>query len=186
MSNNRVLVIGDACTDKFIYGQSIRLCPDAPVPILTPVNNVQVGGMGLNVQANISALGMECDIIHQTNNVVKTRYVDKKTNHTFLRVDSGECTIDRIKDIDIDYINQYAAIAISDYNKGFLLEEDIEFICNHHPLVFIDTKKHINDFCAAATNIKINENEYNLSKDVLCNDKYTNNLIVTLGGLGCR
>lgn len=186
MSSNPVLVIGDACTDEFIYGQSIRLCPDAPVPVLTPVDTIQVGGMGLNVQANISALGIECDIIHQVNNVIKTRYVDRKTNHTFLRVDNGECTIDRIEKIDVDYINQYAAIVISDYDKGFLLEDDIELICKNHPLVFVDTKKHISEYCATATYIKINENEYDRSKDILQTNNYNNNLVVTLGSNGCR
>lgn len=45
MNNNRILVIGDGCIDRFIYGDSLRLCPDAPVPIFTPTDSVQNGGM---------------------------------------------------------------------------------------------------------------------------------------------
>ena len=32
----------------------------------------------------------------------------------------------------------YEIIAISDYNKGFLTEEDIKYICEHHDNVFVN------------------------------------------------
>ena len=31
-----ILVIGDSCIDKFIYGKCNRLCPEAPVPVFLP------------------------------------------------------------------------------------------------------------------------------------------------------
>ena len=61
-------------------------------------------------------------------------------------------------------LSQYDAIAISDYNKGFLTEEDIQYVCEHHNLVFIDTKKVLGDWVAKAKYIKINNKEYELSK----------------------
>jgi len=30
----KFLVIGDSCTDRFVYGSCDRLCPEAPVPVL--------------------------------------------------------------------------------------------------------------------------------------------------------
>ena len=32
----RVLLIGDSCTDVYVYGDVKRLNPEAPVPILEP------------------------------------------------------------------------------------------------------------------------------------------------------
>jgi len=29
----KILVIGDSCTDVFIYGDIERVCPEAPVPV---------------------------------------------------------------------------------------------------------------------------------------------------------
>ena len=76
---SRVLVIGDSCKDIFVYGLIDRVCPEAPVPVLTPVKTKKNGGMAANVQANILALGMECDLITHRNEILKTRYVDIKT-----------------------------------------------------------------------------------------------------------
>ena len=33
----KVLVIGDSCTDKFVYGECNRICPEAPVPVFNPI-----------------------------------------------------------------------------------------------------------------------------------------------------
>tara|TARA_R100000005_G_C4991359_1_gene198721 strand:+ start:742 stop:1551 length:810 start_codon:yes stop_codon:yes gene_type:complete len=181
----KVLVVGDSCNDVFVYGRSVRLSPDAPVPVFNPVETIENGGMGLNVQANVLSFGVKCDILDQAEKIKKTRYVDKKTNHTFLRVDTGEGQILRVKSKQLEKIKNYSAIIISDYDKGFLHKEDIEYICDNHPLVFLDTKKHISSFCKNATFIKINEVEYNESKIELEKRHYRNNLIVTLGGKGC-
>lgn len=185
MPTKRVLVIGDGCTDRFIYGISVRLCPDAPVPVFTPVDTIEVGGMAKNVQANIISLNLSCDILCQPEPVEKTRYVDKKTNHTFIRIDTGENSITRISNMDLDALSHYDAIAISDYDKGFLHESDIQFICENHSSVFVDTKKHINSFCSSARFVKINEIEYENSKHTIVDDRFSDNLIVTLGSKGC-
>ena len=67
--------------------------------------------------------------------------MDEATNHMFLRVDSGDEKIDQIKNLTKEVLSGYDLVIISDYNKGFLTEDDIEFICKNHNLVFIDTKK---------------------------------------------
>ena len=40
---NRILVVGDSCTDIFIYGDINRLSPEAPVPVFNPVKKVKNG-----------------------------------------------------------------------------------------------------------------------------------------------
>ena len=83
-------------------------------------------------------------------------------------------------------MNQYDAIVISDYNKGFLHNDDIKKICFYHPLTFMDTKKKLGDWADNCRWIKINEQEYNRTKHLLTDQDWLNSkLIVTVGSHGC-
>ena len=79
----------------------------------------------------------------------------------------------------IDF-NQYVAIIISDYNKGFLSHDDIIYIAENHPLIFMDTKKIIGKWAFNIKYIKINEKEYNENKEYLTYE-FPNDIIITLG-----
>tara|TARA_R100001594_G_C4019965_1_gene258926 strand:- start:119 stop:862 length:744 start_codon:yes stop_codon:yes gene_type:complete len=186
----KVLVIGDACEDVYIYGDCSRLAPEAPIPVFVPQDKTTNGGMAMNVFANLKSLGTDCDILHNVEEITKTRYVDKKTNHIFLRVDTDDKKLKRIEEnnLDKDFLNQYDAIVISDYNKGFLAEEDIEKICYNHPLTFMDTKKNLGRWAKDCTWIKINEEEYNKTFNKIANlgHIFDDKLIVTLSEKGCR
>jgi len=183
---SKILVIGDGCKDVHVYGRCERLAPDAPVPVFIPNYEKRNLGMAGNVYQNVVSLG--CPAILKTNSLTieKKRYVHEETNHMFLRVDSGESNIERIENLTKEFITQFDLVIISDYNKGFLLEQDIEFICQNHPLVFIDTKKIIGNYCKDCTYIKINKNEYYASIDFLQKSNWANEkVIVTLGSKGC-
>jgi D-beta-D-heptose 7-phosphate kinase/D-beta-D-heptose 1-phosphate adenosyltransferase len=179
----KILVIGDSCEDHYVYCSSERFCPDAPVPVLNPIKRVKSLGMAGNVADNIKALGVEVDILSNTEKIKKIRYVHERTNHMFIRIDEGEDKINRGSFNDINW-NQYKAIVVSDYCKGFLTEEDISFISKQHPLTFLDTKKQLGDFANKFTFIKINDIEYNKTKQtaLLLEDK----LIITLGSKGAQ
>jgi len=185
---NKVLVIGDVCNDVYIYGKCVRFCPDAPVPVFIPLDRTENGGMAANVQRNIASLGVECDIISNQEYIEKKRYVDTKTNHMFLRVDSNEEKIDRVHAHQLKNLQSYDAVVVSDYNKGFLTERDVELICKSHNLVFLDTKKKLGKWCAESCFIKINEVEYNNSKGFIEKNKILleEKLVVTLSNNGCR
>ena len=45
-----ILVIGDSCTDKFVYGKCERICPEAPVPVADLVWKSIADGMAGNVK----------------------------------------------------------------------------------------------------------------------------------------
>jgi len=186
----KVLVIGDACEDVYIYGDCSRLAPEAPIPVFVPQDKTTNGGMAMNVFANLKSLGTDCDILHNVEEITKTRYVDTKTNHIFLRVDTDDKKLKRVEEnnLDKDFLNQYDAIVISDYNKGFLTEEDIEKICYNHPLTFMDTKKNLGRWAEVCTWIKINEEEYNKTFNKIANlgHIFDDKLIVTLSEKGCR
>ena len=63
----KVLVIGDSCTDKFIYGECNRICPEAPVPVFNPIEQKSNGGMAKNVFNNLKSLASKWDIDLITN-----------------------------------------------------------------------------------------------------------------------
>jgi len=185
----RILVLGDACEDVYVYGKCTRLAPEAPVPVFIKTKEKRNGGMALNVYNNLISLGAKCEIIHNQEKIEKTRYVDEQSNHLFMRVDSDESNIERIsqKFLEKEFLNQYDAIAISDYNKGFLREDDIKKICFYHPLTFMDTKKKLGDWADDCKWIKINEEEYENTKNEIKDRNYIfkESLIVTLGSKGC-
>ena len=181
-----ILLLGDSCIDKFVYCKCERLCPEAPVPLLDIIKTTTNKGMAGNVFKNLLAL--ECEVEFHTNinykKVVKTRYVDQKTNHMFNRIDTKAKSNSTFNDIvsDINFDN-YSAVVISDYNKGFITEEDIKYISQQHPITFLDTKKYLGKWAEEVKFIKINRAEYELSRDNLTR-KLKNNIITTLGSGG--
>ena len=53
---NKILVLGDVMLDEYWYGNSNRISPEAPVPIVNFNNkDLRLGGAA-NVAANISSL----------------------------------------------------------------------------------------------------------------------------------
>ena len=185
----KILVIGDSCVDEYIYCTTSRFCPDAPVPILKPEAYISTEGMAGNVADNLRALGAEVDLISNANKIKKTRYVDERTNHMFIRIDEGEDDMTPLHYetlLDIKY-SDFDAVIISDYDKGFIDRDSIEYISQQHPLTFLDTKKELGNWAQNITFIKINEVESNASKNFLLNNKsWGNRVISTLGSKGAR
>ena len=184
----KILVIGDSCIDAYVYGKCDRLCPAAPVPVFVPVYQKENQGMAGNVYQNALSFGLSCDILtNESRNVVKTRFVEDKTNHIIMRLDKGDCDIQRIKNLTSTTLQSYDAIIISDYDKGYLTECDIELIARNHNLVFLDTKKLLGNYARHCAYIKINEYEYEKTKHLFSElaDWIEDKLIVTLGSDGC-
>ena len=51
--NKRVLVVGEVCSDVFIYGRAERLCPDVPAPVFKAKRTVTNKGMAGNTAKNL-------------------------------------------------------------------------------------------------------------------------------------
>ena len=190
----KFLVIGDSCTDKFVYGKCERICPEAPVPVFTPIKATVNGGMAKNLQSNVVALGVSCDIICDENLMTKTRYVDNKTNHMLLRVDENNNSVNTFDCKKIDFAN-YDAVLISldgRDGKSFLNNEDIRDICFNHSNVFMDCKSELTmDLPYNLRFLKINKYELEINdhlKHRICSSidhKYKKQVIVTYGSKGC-
>lgn len=179
-----ILVIGDSCRDVYVYCSSERMAPDKPVPVLEIEDYNENPGMAKNVCANIRSLNEMCNISTNSNwyEITKTRYVHKSSNHMFFRVDS-KSNINRINLEKLD-LQEYKTVVISDYDKGFLNEDDIEFICSNHSCTFLDTKKILGSWADKAKFIKINNYEYERSKKYITNT-LSKKIIQTCGGDGC-
>jgi D-beta-D-heptose 7-phosphate kinase/D-beta-D-heptose 1-phosphate adenosyltransferase len=182
----KITVIGELCTDVFVYGETKRLSPEAPVPVFNPTHTESNPGMAGNVVENLMSLNAELQIafIHQDKTITKTRFVDEKSNHMFIRVDEGEEVIEKLVLTDemIDIIKESDAIIISDYNKGFLSETILREITFHSRFSIMDTKKKITTSILSCFNfVKLNESEF-AKHDF----KRLNKILVTLGSRGAK
>lgn len=182
----KVLIIGDSCQDVFVYGDCKRICPEAPVPVFNPVYTIKNDGMAGNVTKNLESLGANVELITNTSQMNKTRFVEKNSNQMLVRVDDTD-VVEALREKDLEEINwdKYDAVIISDYDKGFLSPTIIRSIATKHPLTFLDTKKQLGDWAENVTFIKINSDEYEKTKHSL-SMSMEDNLIVTMGGEGCR
>lgn len=180
-----VLLIGDSCTDEYKIGTVDRLSPEAPVPVVKIVDSYTIPGMAANVFTNLVGLGIEPDFVTNMETITKTRYIDKKSGQHLIRVDSDRELTPWSGRTGFP-IQDYDAIIISDYDKGFLRYEDIQQIVSSVACpVFIDTKKtRLADiappFMSDHVYIKINELEFKNTKTL------SDNLIVTLGDQGAQ
>lgn len=188
----RILVIGEQCLDRTVTCRIDRLCPEAPVPVLNPVLTTSSHGMAGNVYANLISLGAisgDVDCLFPPTVIEKTRYVDQQTGYIVVRVDEH----DSVKRIDRDRLvsalsAHLGIVVISDYCKGFLHEDDIEYIGNHCRergiTTFLDTKKRLGGWSIWMDYVKINQREFDAH--VNCDvSAFCRNLIVTQGDRGC-
>ena len=165
--------------DVFNYGNCERICPEAPVPVFVPLHNTSNLGMAGDVYNNLLSLGNKCELITDKEFPKKERLVDIKSNQIITRIDYTKNKDKKFSFKGINF-NNYSAVVVSDYDKGFLSREDLVKISNSHPLTFLDTKKKIDRWANNFSFIKINEVEYKASKDTVSHS----NLIVTLSEKG--
>lgn len=173
----KVLLIGDSCTDRYVIGEVERLSQEAPVPIIKIVDEYTLPGMSSNVKLNLEKLGLDVFFITSTVEITKTRYIDNRSKQHLLRVDNEPDVPSWDNNLPYD---GYDAVVISDYNKGFLTYENIEYIIKstNSPVIIDTKKKDLSRFSANHSIIKINEHEYQSRYSI------PSNLIVTLGQKG--
>lgn len=58
-----ILVIGEGMLDSYLQGSTNRLCPEAPVPIVTLSNRQDVPGGAANTAANVRSLGAHVTLL---------------------------------------------------------------------------------------------------------------------------
>lgn len=172
----KVLLIGDSCIDKYVYGVVDRISPEAPVPVLKWEREERTGGMAWNVYDNLLSFGMQVNILTNEEQPIKTRYVDVRSNQQILRLDEN----DEVSAFDGNLpVKKYDALIISDYNKGFISPEMLNHLVEWFDgPVFVDTKKPMVPPDKAY--IKINEFEHTRV------GKTTDKMIITRGPKGAE
>ena len=147
---SKILIIVDAMLDKYSFGTTNRISPEAPVPVLKIEQDILKPGGAANVAANISSLGLNASLIADIgidNNgrilrklikslkinlisksdknyktTTKTRLISQ--NQQLMRIDD-ECDNENkaTKNVSLEIqklIKNSDAIIFSDYNKGSL------------------------------------------------------------------
>lgn len=175
-----VLVVGEVCSDTTYYCEVSRISPEAPVPIADLISKTSADGMAGNVNSNLKAFGIETTFIHQplTQHINKTRYVDQKSGQHLLRADSTHPTITPLDVATIENINDYDAIVVSDYNKGFITYDNVARLRTlfNGPILIDSKKTDLAHFEGCI--VKINELEYSKAQSI------PRSTIVTLGNKG--
>ena len=184
MAQHNVIVIGDKCTDKYVFGECKRISPEQPVPVLDKTKIEEKPGMAANTEMTLKEFGVNTVLLSQREEIIKTRFVDSNSGYQLMRLDETP-KVSRIANAELKMAFMHMnpdAIVVSDYDKGYLSEEDLWIICNNiNRPVFVDTKKR-RLFQKDNVYWKINKKEY----DDLVQENIPDlrNLIVTLGSGG--
>ena len=176
----KVLVLGDVIIDKYIYGTSTRISPEAPVPVITYIEEKETrGGAGL-VYENLKSLGVDVEMYDTLeDHSVKTRIICD--GHYITRIDEDKdadsnAELQRIKQADF---SAYDIVVLSDYDKGTLdnAKKIIKHINKFNCKVIVDPKRYAHDY-EGAWLVKPNNSEYTKFEF----DEWQGNIITTDAG----
>ena len=173
----KILVFGDVIVDKYIYGTSSRISPEAPVPIVNieKVSN-SLGGAGL-VHENLRNLSVNVTLLQtEQPKSVKTRIISD--GHYITRLDEDEVADSDavLKSILSKDFSEYEYVILSDYNKGVFdnSKEIIQYINKFGCKIIVDPKRNANEYDGAWL-VKPNHNEFYKFGF----DKWKSNIITT-------
>lgn len=151
-SDARVLVVGDAMLDRYWYGQTARISPEAPVPVVHVGDAEERAGGAGNVAVNIAALGARAALVALTGDDAEgsalARAVEQASVDADLVTVAGWRTITKLRVISrnqqlirLDFEEPVAArssgdlvervrarldtadlVVLSDYGKGALAD----------------------------------------------------------------
>jgi len=163
----KVLIVGDAMIDSYMWGSINRQSPEAPIPIVNIEKHEKRLGGAANVASNIKALGATpilCSVIgnedkgffelmkrenlstkgilqEERKTTVKTRIISENKHQ--LRVDE-EDTFPIINESDfikhtIDLMSNVHVVIFQDYNKGVLTKHVINSLVEYATIKMIPT-----------------------------------------------
>ena len=148
----KVLVIGDVIIDKYIYGTSERLSPEAPVPVVRYQHEVEtLGGAGL-VYENLKSLGVDVTLLESEQpKSIKTRVICD--GHYVTRIDDDNHADSKavLRNVLRSNFSQWDYVILSDYNKGVLDESlaIIEHINKFNCKIIVDPKEYATQYKGA-------------------------------------
>jgi D-beta-D-heptose 7-phosphate kinase/D-beta-D-heptose 1-phosphate adenosyltransferase len=174
---SKVLVIGDIIIDRYIYGTSTRLSPEAPVPVVNQERTVEtIGGAGL-VYENLKSLGINVTLFdYDQPKSIKTRVMCD--GHYVTRIDNDYLAdgYDILEELQEFSFYKYDYVILSDYNKGVLdfAEQIIQLANEAGCRVIVDPKRSAEHYKDAWL-VKPNRKEF----EELGFNKWLGNIITT-------
>ncbi len=150
LTQTRILVVGDVMLDRYWFGDSERISPEAPVPVVRVGHTEERLGGAANVARNITALGAQAGLLSVVGDDESGRTVARLARedhiHDHLHIDAALPTTVKLRIIArrqqlarVDFesapeaevldahleqfrtlLRQYALIILSDYGKGGL------------------------------------------------------------------
>lgn len=159
----QILVIGDAMIDRYWYGDTTRISPEAPVPVVAVQKSEDRMGAAANVVRNIDAMGgvvtgLYSESFHD-DPIVKLRLVSRRQQVVRIDFDTPQKPID---------LSEYRAlleenhiVVVSDYGKGALanIEELVRLAVDAGCIVLVDPKGYRYAKYSGATMVKPNIDE---------------------------
>jgi len=145
-----ILVVGDLILDRYVYGDTHGISPEAPVPVIRVASTEERPGGAANVAMNIKCLGMQVKLIGITGNDESATTLNEKLSNldvachffhqqgfptiTKLRVlsqnqqllrmdyetDAENADATALFDIYAEHVGEASLIVLSDYAKGSL------------------------------------------------------------------
>lgn len=177
-TTNLIAIYGDVLQDEYVYGESSRLSPEAPVPVVKFKDRITKPGGAGNVFENVKSIHPNCSL-RTTGDHIPIKQRIYSNGHYVTRIDfEGECS----------WRHSYTPAkisVISDYNKGSFDSLDLSKVSGK---TIVDPKaslfKYKNTWC-----LKPNFSEFaefytgNLQRDMQHANQLLNveHLIVTLG-----
>lgn len=150
LASSKILVIGDVMLDSYISGNTQRISPEAPVPVVHIQDNYQRPGGAANVALNIAALGAKAILLgligeddsgqqlqqkllnenidsrliasNNAKTISKLRVMSR--NQQLIRLDTEDgfahASHEKLLEQAIAATEEVTAVVLSDYNKGTL------------------------------------------------------------------
>lgn len=119
----RILVLGDAMLDTYIYGNVSRVSPEAPIPVVCPTGEDDRPGGAANVACNAAALGAQVTALFVLGADSQAQtLMDKLTSYgvdtTHLYQSNGQHTINKVR-----LLGNGQQIARVDVHDGYMPDD---------------------------------------------------------------
>lgn len=192
-----VLVVGDVMLDRYWYGDTSRISPEAPVPVVNIKHIENRLGGAANVAKNIASLGAQVTLIgavgcDENAEILSKLAIESKINLACQKISSPTITKLRVvgrqqqllrldfeeqsNEIDLKMLFDKQAvkanvIILSDYNKGALdnMAYFIEKAKNLGKIVIVDPKRYNLDIYQHADCLTPNRSEFEKMVGQVCN-----------------
>ncbi len=181
--NRKITVIGDVMLDTYKYGNTLKLSPEAPVPVVVNPSVLNLPGGAANVASNISSLNGKVslfgfigrdsagkilsDLLEEGGVRFFPSYSDKTTQKEriasqqhIVRVDYEDSQAKKINHPSLEEeIKDSDLIVVSDYSKGAITQDLMECLKSFGKRIIADPKPQNIEFYHNVNVLKMNQNE---------------------------